>query len=419
MASAEDENPLSDPEERRVLFAALDSFQSYRRVAHFNTTHVRRQAFYSLPSEHWSLLAKPPFNILQSLSDVDDAIDVNAALAEAIAETGRATFVGTSPDDQSSSEADNDRPWKGTATPSDMDKARSTIRQLWRDWSAEGQCERDACYNPVLAALDDEFKNLSKSARAKVNVLVPGVGLGRLLCEICTRGYTVEGNEISYHQLMASNFILNHTSRAEEFGLHPWALSFSNHRSRSDQLQQVRIPDIHPGTTLNESSSPDGVHAFERMSMCAADFCVAYKKPENKERFDAVTTVFFIDTAPNLIRYIEAISHCLKLDGLWINLGPLLWHFENKANNSSSSGTSGRENNGTSSAEEEGIGEAGSVELTNEEVLALLEHFGFNTEHAEYCRSIEQRTVTGYIQNPKSMLQNTYLPSFWIARKGH
>ena len=47
------------------------------------------------------------------------------------------------------------------------------------------------------------------------------------------------------------------------------------------------------------------------------------------DQYDAVAAVFFLDTAPNLIRYLEVIRHCLKPGGVLINVGPLLWHWEN------------------------------------------------------------------------------------------
>jgi carnosine N-methyltransferase len=39
----------------------------------------------------------------------------------------------------------------------------------------------------------------------------------------------------------------------------------------------------------------------------------------------------FSDTAPNIIRYVEAVKNCLRSGGLFVNVGPLLWHFENNA----------------------------------------------------------------------------------------
>lgn len=65
--------------------------------------------------------------------------------------------------------------------------------------------------------------------------------------------------------------------------------------------------------------------------MSASDFLLLYGSEDQKDRFDAVATVFFLDTAPNIIRYIEVVQNCLKSGGLLINVGPLLWHFENNA----------------------------------------------------------------------------------------
>ncbi|KAF4239012.1 hypothetical protein CNMCM8980_009495 [Aspergillus fumigatiaffinis] len=393
-----DFDPLADPEERRVLFATLDSFRQYRRTAHMNTTHRRRQAFYALPSSHWQMLAEPPFSLLDNFNRVDDAIDVNADIADSILATGLASFgLPTDPDPN-----DPRQNWHGTATSSDVNKAHSTIRQFYRDWSAEGRAEREVCYEPVLRDLRDEFKGRHSSGD-ETRVLVPGAGLGRLVFEICQAGFAAEGNEISYHQLLASSWVLNHTRGPQQHALYPFALHFSNLLSREQQLQKIMIPDKHPATAMMDTQAGDA-SPFGTMSMSAADFVVLYNNPSNKEAFDAVATVFFIDTAPNLIRYIETIQHCLRPNGLWINLGPLLWHFEDGSNKGQGNGCD----------HSQGIGEPGNVELTEEEVFCLVERMGFSIEKRQ---SVEARPLCGYIQDPGSMLQNLYRPSHWVARK--
>lgn len=35
-----------------------------------------------------------------------------------------------------------------------------------------------------------------------------------------------------------------------------------------------------------------------------------------------------VDTAPNIVEYIETIYKLLKPGGVWINLGPLLYHWQ-------------------------------------------------------------------------------------------
>ena len=367
----------------------------YRRTAHLNVTHRRRQNFYALPTTQWQMLAEPPFNFLSNLVLFDEAIDANANLASAILATGLQSFgLGSLPENPALD-------WRGAATPSDLNKARSTIRQFYRDWSADGADERRACYGPVIQDITQEFATCQE--KDSVRILVPGAGLGRLVFELCSRGYTVEGNEISYHQLIASNWALNHTTHAEQFDLYPFALEFSNVVRRDDQLQVVKVPDVHPGAELENASEGKQAHAFERMSMTAADFITIYGDESHRSMFDAVVTVFFIDTAPNFIRYIEVVRNCLRSTGVWINLGPLLWHF----------GDRGLPNKyGETEKKPSGIEEPGNIELTEEEVLVLVASSGF---------TIEQRKIrdegSGYIHNRKSMLQSTYKTSHWIARK--
>lgn len=43
--------------------------------------------------------------------------------------------------------------------------------------------------------------------------------------------------------------------------------------------------------------------------------------------WDSVITCFFVDTAKNIIEYVEAIARLLKPGGVWINFGPLLYHW--------------------------------------------------------------------------------------------
>lgn len=375
--------------------------RQYRKIAHFNVTHRRRQAFYALPSAEWNLLASPPFSFLDTLDDVDHAIDVNAEIAARILETAleslgleREPVAGV-------------LEWRGSATPSDLDKARSTIRQLYRDWSLEGAGERSASYTPVLQCLSDVFAHVLD--KGGIRVLVPGAGLGRLTFDLSTDGYSVEGNELSFHQLIASNWILNHTEVAEQYSLYPFAYDFCNVVSRADQLKEVKIPDVHPATALALSNVSSSKDAFERMNITAADFSEYYSEAKNKDKFDAVVTVFFLDTAPNVIRYIQTVHNCLKLGGIWINAGPLLWHWGDRNPAASDGNVDGHSHGGGT-----GNYNTGHIELSLDEVLTLVGSLGFEIDD----KGIED-AGTGYIQNPNSMLRNCYRTSRWIARKRH
>ncbi|KAF3900091.1 Carnosine N-methyltransferase [Trichophyton interdigitale] len=449
-------DPFADPGERRVLFASLDSFRQYRRSAHRNVTHRRRQSFYALSSLHWKTLAAPPFNLLETFSKVDDAIDANAEVAEAILDSALEAFqLPRHPQAEDSAKEGHGRDvsWHDTATSSDVSKANSTIRQLYRDWSEGGAVERETCYGPVMRDLQGEFgENPAQGTR----VLIPGAGLGRLVFDVAMAGFEAEGNEISYHQLVTSSWVLNRTKRKEECAIYPFVLHFSNLRTREQQFKKVLVPDVHPGSAVrgyevdaegSEGSQKETKKMTGSMSMTAADFLLLYNEESNREAFHAVATVFFIDTAPNLIRYIQTVHHCLRPGGIWSNVGPLLWHFEDRpAPSATTAATDGgkvtedaaasahapgdddleREYNhghshnhshshshqGRGHSQGEGIADPGVVELSQDEVLALIEKMGFALEKAE-----EDIGGCGYIQDPDSMLFNMYKPVHWVVRK--
>ncbi|RDA91972.1 hypothetical protein CP533_1354 [Ophiocordyceps camponoti-saundersi (nom. inval.)] len=398
-----------DPEEIRVIFCAMDSFSDellgdwsfrltetrsqYAKVTHFNVTHLRRRSFYALPQAHWKLLAKPPFDFLNTLDRADEAIDSNAELARAIVRSGLRAFGSLAPMPDGT-EPTMPQEWVGVAKHADIDKARSTIRQFYRDWAAEGAAEREACYGPVLRVLEAERARL----RSQPKVLVPGAGLGRLVFDLCCKGFVAEGNEISYHQLLASSYILNECSAAGKHTIYPWVHTFSNHVSRKNHLRGYQVPDMHPATVL--ASSPGAGAMF----MCAADFLCLYGDAAHEASYDAVASVFFLDTAPNLIRYLEVMRHCLRPGGVLINVGPLLWHFENQAPGHQDDDDGGQ--HGSS-----GIADPGSFELADDEVMALLRQLGFSVERHE--TGVE----APYLLDRESMLQTMYRASVWVARK--
>ncbi|KAL6144106.1 hypothetical protein ACLB2K_054801 [Fragaria x ananassa] len=258
----------------------------------------------------------------------------------------------------------------------DVDKVRCIIRNIVRDWAAEGQKERDQCYTPIFEELDSLFVNRSKESPPAC--LVPGAGLGRLALEISSRGFICQGNEFSYYMMICSSFILNDCQTAGEWTIYPWIHSNCNSLSDDDQLRPIPIPDIHPASA--------GI--TEGFSMCGGDFVEVYNDPSQVGAWDAVVTCFFIDTAHNIVEYIEIISRILKEGGVWINLGPLLYHF----------------------ADVYGQGDDMSIELSLEDVKRVALHYGF---HIEKETTIE----TTYTTNPKSMMQNRYYAAFWTMRK--
>lgn len=98
------------------------------------------------------------------------------------------------------------------------------------------------------------------------------------------------------------------------------------------------------------------INADPRPAVPPPQFVEVYSNPSEQASWDAVATCFFLDTARNVVRYLEVLNFVLPLGGIWINVGPLLWHYENNSR-----------------------GET-SVELTLEEVCDLVGKMGFQIE---------------------------------------
>ncbi|KAF3937543.1 hypothetical protein ABW19_dt0202449 [Dactylella cylindrospora] len=461
----------SSEDEQNVLLATLASFYLYRRAAHYTFTHRRRRNFYTLSLPQQRILQSISFQ--PTLDKLDLCIENNALFAEAILKTGCESF---------GINLKTAEKWKDLAESSDMEKARSTMKQFLRDWSREGAKEREECYGPILDAVERIFGHATP--RCHVRVLVPGAGLGRLAFEICKKGYATEGNEFSYHQLVASNFVLNSTEKADQFTIHPFVLSFSHHKTRDNQARSISIPDVHPGSILNTPieflvpalssavptepsvSQPEVIRyrPSQFFSMSAGEFVESYNTYEAKGTFDCVATCFFIDTARNLMTYLETIRNVLVDGGVWINNGPLLWHWEgadaSEANASeaaskksrvkgfeeaegqvedaetlqlptpNSHGHSHSHNDTTSHSHshthldpsqfhshsrdsppsDPSLDWKGSLEFTLDEVFQLAGMYGF--------KIIEQKTCkTGYIEDENAMAKYIYEPKFWVAVK--
>ncbi|PKA64382.1 GDSL esterase/lipase [Apostasia shenzhenica] len=139
---------------------------------------------------------------------------------------------------------------------------------------------------------------------------------------------------------------------------------------------------LPPNPNLSLSASAGITEGF---SMCAGDFVEVYNDVDQEASWDAVVTCFFLDTAHNIVEYIEVIFKVLKDGGVWINLGPLLYHF----------------------ADSHGPEDELSVEISLEDVKKVAFQYGFELE-------IERTVQTTYTANPRSMMQKDYV---WKSKR--
>ncbi len=259
----------------------------------------------------------------------------------------------------------------------DIIKMRSTLRLFIRDWATDGLEERNSTYKPILNELQYFFKDKpKKDFENGINVLVPGAGLGRLMYEIAKLGFKSQGNEFSYYMLLCSNYIFNNTTKENEFVIQPLIHSFSNIYNEDDPFKKIMIPDENLAEELSKTETGE-------MSMVAGEFCRVYKDKINF--FDSVVTCYFIDTANNIIEYIETIYNILKVGGLWINFGPLLYHYTDNENEV-------------------------SIELSWNEVKNIIIGYGF-----EFTK--QENIETTYSANLDSMTKRIYKCIFFTAVK--
>ena len=362
MSSAE-----KDPEEYRHLRNVVSAFFNYQIDSLRDVARTERD-FKSIDEKY---LKRMSFNYTERLDKLKKAIWQNYSFLLKVADPYKNMF----------------KLYKGKngeilmepllVEVKDIIKMRSTLRLFTRDWAMDGIEERNSTYKPILNELKNFFeKKTKKEFQDGINILVPGAGLGRLMYEIAKLGFKSQGNEFSYYMLLCSNFIFNNTTKKDEFVLQPFIHSFSNIFNEETPFKKILIPDENLGEELSKTDTGE-------MSMVAGEFCHVYKDKINF--FDGIATCYFIDTANNIIEYIETIHNIVKIGGLWVNIGPLLYHYTENENEI-------------------------SIELSWEEVKHIIIGYGFEFKKIETVK-------TTYSTNKDSMTQRIYNCIFFSAVK--
>ena len=362
MSSAE-----KDPEEYRHLRNVVSAFFNYQIDSLRDLARTERD-FKSIEEKY---LKRMSFNYTERLDKLKKAIWQNYSFLLKVADPYKNMF----------------KLYKGKngeilmepllVEVKDIIKMRSTLRLFTRDWAMDGIEERNSTYKPILNELKNFFeKKTKKEFQDGINILVPGAGLGRLMYEIAKLGFKSQGNEFSYYMLLCSNFIFNNTTKKDEFVLQPFIHSFSNIFNEETPFKKILIPDENLGEELSKTDTGE-------MSMVAGEFCHVYKDKINF--FDGIATCYFIDTANNIIEYIETIHNIVKIGGLWVNIGPLLYHYTENENEI-------------------------SIELSWEEVKHIIIGYGFEFKKIETVK-------TTYSTNKDSMTQRIYNCIFFSAVK--
>jgi hypothetical protein len=188
-----------------------------------------------------------------------------------------------------------------------QERVNEALQHIYRDWSREGQHERANASAALIDVLETHFPDRKDG---EVKVLFPGSGLGRIPHDVAARGgFEVTANELSSYMRIAYRY-MESLKIPNLATFHPFMDWWSYQPNRYEMIRPVSFPD----TVINKSS----------VLLVEGDFT---KEFTNKEaHFDAIVTFFFMDTAPNMLDYFDTLSKIIKPGGLWVNLGPLLYH---------------------------------------------------------------------------------------------
>lgn len=198
----------------------------------------------------------------------------------------------------------------------------------------------------LLCASLSHIKHLRR-CRARINVLVPGAGLGRLVFDLAYNGFAAQGNEWSVFMLLASNLILNGFVRSQQqqqlvacSSAHSWVLwlhpmgpggraastppstplriSTATTMARTTSCVQCRSrTSTHTPCPRDPTcpwplatfwkSTPSPVCRGLGSSSNASRHSVIYSPllVALTESWDCIASAFFLDTARNICAYID------------------------------------------------------------------------------------------------------------------
>ncbi|KAI9062461.1 N2227-domain-containing protein [Trametes sanguinea] len=280
---------------------AAASYAQYARLSRRELAAMRA-SYKRLPWAHKRI--GYDLGYTRKLALLEESIHTNASVTEAIASLAREEFP----------EHFQDASLLSADVSGDLSRVRESLKHFVRDWSEEGQEERLKIFGPILEVL----KAVEPSKRERMQVLVPGSGLGRLAWEVSQLGFRSTANELSFFMNLAFRFLLSdkHTQHLNQHVLQPYASWFSHQRTADALFRSVSFPDALPRLT-------------DHFCLAEADFLSLRPPPADQgggsPGYNFIVTLFFIDTSLNVIETLEHIHKLLRPGGKWINLGPLLW----------------------------------------------------------------------------------------------
>ncbi|KAL6232409.1 hypothetical protein BDW75DRAFT_247193 [Aspergillus navahoensis] len=287
---------------RHRLLMALYGFTRYKER---NLAEVKRwRDMYKHVPKGQKQLAERVIGYTRKLNTVEHLFEHNDLLAKDIVRVGM-EFYGIEQSELDEFIQDMEKEKKSA----DRTSVVQAMKHFVRDWSDEGRFEREGAIRCIL----DNLSNIDRKGKRPVSVLVPGAGAGRLGYEIdALGGFEVTINEWSAYMNLIHRYAAQ-IRTPNTLTYHPYIDWWSHHATTSDMQRGVPFPDFSPWPSSKTN-----------VVMVEGDFTTVFDESDSGT-YDIIVTLFFIDTARNLMSYLETIYRLLKPGGTWINLGPLLY----------------------------------------------------------------------------------------------
>ena len=288
----------------------IKEMQDYSKNCEYILKDLEK-AYSSLSKNH---LAKLPFNYKDKIEKVKKGIQLNQDFYNKVASlyTPKFDYIKFSPEEHEEHRYFEEYLIRGFF-----------MSCLMRDWTLESKPERDNNYGNVLKELKNYINYDDKELMKKNNykVLVPGTGCSRMAFELANRGFEVEANDFFFFYILCDDYLFNY-SHKNEFQFCPSIHSFSNNYSEASVIKRYSFPDVDIREELKKSEA-------KPIKFVKGDFLLLYKG--QKDLYDCIVTLFFIDVSKNIVEYVEIMHDLLKKGGVWINLGCLdyyhsKWH---------------------------------------------------------------------------------------------
>ena len=236
---------------------------------------------------------------------------------------------------------------------------------IMRDWTKDSKKERDKNYIPII-------EQVKKYVKPKSKILLPGSALLRLGYELAKLDYDIDANDYNFSNVLLCDYLFNH-SKKDQFEFEPLIRSFSNYLTEDSVFRKYTFPD----EDIN-------LQGKGKMTLAGGDFIQLFK--DKNENYDCIITCFFIDTAKNVFEYIDVIEKVLKKGGIWINFGPLSYHWV-------------------------GIQNIPTIELPYDKLKEVIQNFGFEYKKKKKNKTIAYCEIEGFMKN------DVFECVFFTARK--